>query len=215
MTFISDNYEDRLLSVNYGDRFLSVHNKGYAYRGKKAKRKSREKQLEEARRLASLQKKRELQAAGIELRQKGSRRRGIDYNKEVAFEKRPAIGFYDTAEENQRSKEVGEEFRPQTLEELEGKRRKVPFVLTLIASTEREQPANQMVIITTFICNNHAVQNQLMDNQDANILHKVFGECAPSMVGRLVCASMLLDELHARPWKLAYRPCIVLCLRQV
>ena len=94
-------------------------------RGKKAKRKSREKQLEEARRLASLQKKRELQAAGIELRQKGSRRRGIDYNKEVAFEKRPAIGFFDTAEENQRSKEVGEEFRPQTLEEIEGRRRKV------------------------------------------------------------------------------------------
>lgn len=32
--------------------------------GKKAKRKAREKQLEEARRLASLQKKRELKAAG-------------------------------------------------------------------------------------------------------------------------------------------------------
>lgn len=95
------------------------------YRGKKAKRKSREKQLEEARRLASLQKKREMQAAGIELRQKASRRRGINYNNEVAFEKRPAIGFFDTAEENQRSKEVGEVFRPQTLEELEGKRRKV------------------------------------------------------------------------------------------
>lgn len=34
--------------------------------GKKAKRKAREKQLEEARRLASLQKKRELRAAGIQ-----------------------------------------------------------------------------------------------------------------------------------------------------
>jgi pre-mRNA-splicing factor CDC5/CEF1 len=33
--------------------------------GKKAKRKAREKQLEEARRLAVLQKKRELKAAGI------------------------------------------------------------------------------------------------------------------------------------------------------
>lgn len=98
-----------------------------ACRGKKAKRKSREKQLEEARRLASLQKKRELQAAGIELRQKGSRRRGINYNEEVAFEKKPAIGFFDTAEENQRSKEVGQEFRPQTLEQLEGRRRAVHF----------------------------------------------------------------------------------------
>ena len=37
-------------------------------RGKKAKRKAREKQLEEARRLASLQKKREMRAAGIEVR---------------------------------------------------------------------------------------------------------------------------------------------------
>jgi pre-mRNA-splicing factor CDC5/CEF1 len=34
------------------------------FRGKKAKRKAREKQLEEARRLASLQKRRELKAAG-------------------------------------------------------------------------------------------------------------------------------------------------------
>ena len=34
-------------------------------RGKKAKRKAREAQLEEARRLATLQKKRELKAAGI------------------------------------------------------------------------------------------------------------------------------------------------------
>lgn len=33
--------------------------------GKKAKRKAREKQMEEARRLASLQKRRELRAAGV------------------------------------------------------------------------------------------------------------------------------------------------------
>jgi hypothetical protein len=39
-----------------------------ARRGKKAKRKAREKQLEEARRLASLQKKRELRAAGIDMK---------------------------------------------------------------------------------------------------------------------------------------------------
>jgi len=36
----------------------------FVFRGKKAKRKAREKQLEEARRLASLQKRRELKAAG-------------------------------------------------------------------------------------------------------------------------------------------------------
>ena len=38
----------------------------FVVQGKKAKRKAREKQLEEARRLAALQKRRELRAAGIE-----------------------------------------------------------------------------------------------------------------------------------------------------
>ncbi|CAK8697767.1 unnamed protein product [Clavelina lepadiformis] len=67
--------------------------------GKKAKRKAREKQLEEARRLASLQKRRELKAAGIAVRKKRRRRGRIDYNAEIPFEKRPALGFYDTSEE--------------------------------------------------------------------------------------------------------------------
>lgn len=69
--------------------------------GKKAKRKAREKQLEEARRLAALQKRRELRAAGIKTRLKyGTRRnRVIDYNNEIPFEKKPASGFYDTASE--------------------------------------------------------------------------------------------------------------------
>ncbi|XP_044726602.1 cell division cycle 5-like protein [Chrysoperla carnea] len=67
--------------------------------GKKAKRKAREKQLEEARRLAALQKRRELRAAGIAVAVRRKRKRGVDYNKEIPFEKRPAIGFYDTATE--------------------------------------------------------------------------------------------------------------------
>ncbi|KAF6208293.1 hypothetical protein GE061_016747 [Apolygus lucorum] len=66
--------------------------------GKKAKRKAREKQLEEARRLAALQKRRELRAAGIELAAR-SKRKGIDYNMEIPFEKKPASGFYDTSNE--------------------------------------------------------------------------------------------------------------------
>ncbi|KAL6764025.1 pre-mRNA splicing factor component-domain-containing protein [Haematococcus lacustris] len=93
-------------------------------RGKKAKRKAREHQMEEARRLASLQKKRELKAAGIEMSTKDKRKRTIDYNAEVAFEKKPASGFFDTAEEQARSKEIQQEFRPVTVEELEGRRRK-------------------------------------------------------------------------------------------
>ncbi|KAI4476241.1 hypothetical protein M0804_013781 [Polistes exclamans] len=65
-----------------------------------AKRKAREKQLEEARRLAALQKRRELRAAGITVSQKNKRKRGINYNSEIPFEKRPAPGFYDTSEEH-------------------------------------------------------------------------------------------------------------------
>ena len=45
--------------------------------GKKAKRKAREKQLEEARRLAMLQKRRELRAAGIDPARKKKRSRGV------------------------------------------------------------------------------------------------------------------------------------------
>ena len=93
-------------------------------RGKKAKRKAREKQLEEARRLAALQKKRELKAAGIDVREKAKKGRGIDYANEVPFERRPAPGFYDVSEENEMTRAMREEFRPVTKDELEGRKRK-------------------------------------------------------------------------------------------
>ncbi|XP_062084410.1 cell division cycle 5-like protein [Humulus lupulus] len=89
-------------------------------RGKKAKRKAREKQLEEARRLASLQKRRELKAAGIDTRQRKRKRKGIDYNAEIPFEKKPPPGFYDVTEED---RTVEQPSFPTTIEELEGKRR--------------------------------------------------------------------------------------------
>ncbi|CAN8294570.1 unnamed protein product [Cochlearia groenlandica] len=89
-------------------------------RGKKAKRKAREKQLEEARRLASLQKRRELKAAGIDGRHRKKKRKGIDYNAEIPFEKRAPSGFYDTAYEDRPADQI--KF-PTTIEELEGKRR--------------------------------------------------------------------------------------------
>jgi hypothetical protein len=43
----------------------------------------------------------------------------------VAFEKKPAPGFYDTGAENAMTKDMQQEFRPTTVEEMEGKRRKV------------------------------------------------------------------------------------------
>ncbi|CAG8522617.1 11511_t:CDS:10 [Acaulospora morrowiae] len=88
--------------------------------GKKAKRKAREKQLEEARRLASLQKRRELKAAGIELKGK-KKKKGMDYNADIPFEKKPALGFYDITEEKNRQLEPGH--TNVHLHKLEGKRR--------------------------------------------------------------------------------------------
>lgn len=55
-------------------------------KGKKAKRIAREKMIEEARRLATLQKRRELKAAGIEFTRK-KRIKGIDFNSEIPFER--------------------------------------------------------------------------------------------------------------------------------
>ncbi|KAG0344216.1 Pre-mRNA-splicing factor cef1 [Podila humilis] len=88
--------------------------------GKKAKRKARERQLEEARRLTTLQKKRELKAAGIEMKQK-KKKKGMDYNADIPFEAKPAPGFYDTTEELKR--ESTKRLTNVRLEQLDGKRR--------------------------------------------------------------------------------------------
>ena len=94
-------------------------------KGKKAKRKAREKQLEEAKRLANLQKRRELKAAGIEHKH---RRKvvGIDYNEEIAFQRKPPPGFYDTTAEDadMKRRKADARFKPVSLQDMEGKRRK-------------------------------------------------------------------------------------------
>jgi len=64
-------------------------------KGKKAKRKARERQLEESRRLSMLQKRRELKAAGIESKLGYKKRKYIDYVREIPFQKIPPAGFYD------------------------------------------------------------------------------------------------------------------------
>ncbi|KAJ3110202.1 Pre-mRNA-splicing factor cef1 [Phlyctochytrium bullatum] len=90
--------------------------------GKKAKRKAREKALEEARRLAALQKKRELKAAGLEIHQK-KKKRGMDYNADIPFHAKAPIGFYDVAAEKSREAEEREKGLNVLLSKLEGKRR--------------------------------------------------------------------------------------------
>ncbi|KAK9480143.1 pre-mRNA splicing factor component-domain-containing protein [Lipomyces japonicus] len=67
--------------------------------GKKAKRKDRERMLEESRRLAVLQKRRELKQAGINVRLIKKNKNEMDYNADIPFEHKPAAGFYDTTEE--------------------------------------------------------------------------------------------------------------------
>ncbi|KAI3928385.1 hypothetical protein MKW98_023986 [Papaver atlanticum] len=68
--------------------------------GKKAKRRAREKILEEASRLACLQKKRELLAAEIiDTKQQRGKGKVTDYNAEVFMEKKPPSGFYDVTHE--------------------------------------------------------------------------------------------------------------------
>jgi len=69
-------------------------------RGKKAKRKAREKQLEESRRIAALQKRRELKSAGIELSSRNRKEHGIDYGNEIPFQKAAPASFFDTTGED-------------------------------------------------------------------------------------------------------------------
>ncbi|KAH8857943.1 Cell division cycle 5-like protein, partial [Schistosoma japonicum] len=69
--------------------------------GKKAKRKARERQLEIARRMAMMQKRRELRAAGLGtfLGLAPKTKPCMDYNSEIPFEKQPPKGFHDTSRE--------------------------------------------------------------------------------------------------------------------
>lgn len=101
-------------------------------RGKKAKRKAREAQLDEARRLASLQKRRELKAAGIYTsRFEGRKRRqgsNMDYDAEIPFQRLPPAGFYDTtaekaAEQARKREHEDADFEAIRLDKLEAERR--------------------------------------------------------------------------------------------
>ncbi|GKB09687.1 cell division cycle 5-like protein [Tanacetum coccineum] len=65
-------------------------------------------------------KRRELKAAGIDNRHRKRKGKGIDYNAEIPFEKRPPPCFYDVTDE---SSIVEQPKFPTTIEELEGERR--------------------------------------------------------------------------------------------
>lgn len=68
--------------------------------GKKAKRKARERMLEETRRISQLQKRRELKAAGFNVSSVSKRKRNeFDYNADIPHEMVPQQGLYNVDEE--------------------------------------------------------------------------------------------------------------------
>jgi pre-mRNA-splicing factor CDC5/CEF1 len=81
--------------------------------GKKAKRKARERQLEESRRLALLQKRRELKNAGINIKVTTRKKGQMDYNADIPFEKPAASGFYDTRDEEEQNERERSAFDPR------------------------------------------------------------------------------------------------------
>jgi pre-mRNA-splicing factor CDC5/CEF1 len=100
-------------------------------KGKKAKRKAREKTLDEAKRMAALQKRRELKAAGIHMpvpaTAAGAKKRRVkmvDVMAEIPFHKTAPSGFYDTGKEDAREAKLTQNprFRQMTLQKLEGER---------------------------------------------------------------------------------------------
>ena len=81
--------------------------------GKKAKRKARERQLEESRRMAALQKRRELKNAGINIKVTNKKKGQMDYNADIPFEKKAAPGFYETSDEAILNEKEREAFDPR------------------------------------------------------------------------------------------------------
>ncbi|KOS18385.1 Pre-mRNA-splicing factor cef-1 [Escovopsis weberi] len=91
--------------------------------GKKAKRKARERQQEESRRLATLQKRRELKTAGINIKVVTRKKGEMDYNADIPFERKAAPGFYDTSEEQVRNELQRAAFDPRKQQLAAGKRK--------------------------------------------------------------------------------------------
>lgn len=82
--------------------------------GKKAKRKDRERMLDESKRVALLQKRRELKAAGINVSltlKNKARRKEFDYNADIPHERQPKPGLYDVSGEDDLNEESRAKFQ--------------------------------------------------------------------------------------------------------
>lgn len=62
-----------------------------------------------------------MRAAGIGVGRGNKRKRGIDYNAEIPFEKKPALGFYDTS--NEEVDPLAPDFRKLRQQNLDGELR--------------------------------------------------------------------------------------------
>jgi pre-mRNA-splicing factor CDC5/CEF1 len=81
--------------------------------GKKAKRKARERMLEESRRVAQLQKRRELKMSGINIRIRTAKKGEMDYNADVPFQHNVPRGMYDVEDEATRNEREKAAFDPK------------------------------------------------------------------------------------------------------
>jgi pre-mRNA-splicing factor CDC5/CEF1 len=109
--------------------------------GKKAKRKQREKLLEETKRLSVIAKRRELKAAGVNLKLNWRKKGDRDYNADIPFELRPALGFYDTTEENEQNEQDRSRMDYRKVEELRKKEEEVLQERKRQQGTKRDKDA--------------------------------------------------------------------------
>lgn len=118
-------------------------------KGKKAKRREREKMLEETKRISLLQKRRELKAAGVSsslvLKNK-QKSKEFDYNADIPFEHTPPAGLYDTTEEDINSELVKTRFEKDVYhkglasEKPKGKRDRKKLVKQIEGAAEVDEP---------------------------------------------------------------------------
>lgn len=79
--------------------------------GKKARRKERERFLEESNREALVQKRRQLMQGGVSMSLKTKPKGNfLDYNADIPLERQPAPGFYDTSQEREANKQELSEY---------------------------------------------------------------------------------------------------------
>lgn len=177
-------------------------------RGKKAKRKAREKVMEETRRLAQLQKDRELRAAGLSASSKRLKRGEIDYNKEIPFETLPQMGAHAFgSEEEPKPNRLTQQL---TLQKLEGRnrqeeenrnRKEDKRIIKKLRETENAEDieARQQAAALAFRRVNKLVLPDAEDSDDSSLSESEFDEYnyQPGPSSHRIKASSLLNQLPA------------------